>query len=358
MYVNSSFNSVLFGGGNTSEIQTYEPLFTDTSMWMNIIIGPSKSGKFTLTRRWLLEWKRKNRLCKLVIVSSKHTERSKQFTDMNKFISKPTLPVCTDHTVRIDSDMNDQRAGEYEGKCIEQNINDVETSEAIIVNINSPDWLHDLENIVIEKARIAPLETWAVVLDNCFWQSWVLKHRVLRLIASSGARLRIGLFCLFSNIPESMNDMLKSNIDSIVALPHEASKTWAKRLETFTNGKFSVKKWDLCDHSRYEFWVCKMPTTTYTARSKIYSNVREENEFECVVPLQFRKKQDVVPYVSVQTNIEHAYVSGNDQTHNTEHTPVGITNNNAKEMVSVATWWNKVCSWVPSIPSTGLFSVW
>lgn len=343
MQFSNPFNVFLGGSNitNPAEIRTYEPLFVDTNRWFNIIIGPHNSGKFTLTRQWLMTWKQKNRLCKLVIVSSMHAKRAEQFEDMNKFIAKPT-EVDVDKIGNINTNYN-----------VGNGCENIGNSETIIVNLNSPDWLNDLENIILKKTHIAPLETWAIVFDSCFWQSWVLKHRVIGILASMGPQLRIGTFYLFDKIPESMSEFLKSNIDSIVAFPHKASKSWLNRLENFTNGSFSIKKWNSCDHVKYDFWVCKMPTTTYVVQSKKYFEIHKRNDFDGVVPLQFRKKPSIVPYVSLQTDVQNSC-----DTKTTENKSSTIDNNkkiDTKEMVYVSTWWNTFLSWVPSIPSSGIF---
>lgn len=282
-------------------VQTYEPFFTNPRHWANFIIGPKESGKFTLVCNWLGEWRRKNRLDRLVVVSAKRSAKD----PLAKFFAR--------------------------------------------VNLNSPDWINDLDGLVALKAETAPLETWAIVLDQCFWQPWVLKHRLIRRLMSQGKQLRIGLFCLFERPPQGLDANVKDYIDTVVALPYQTLEGWKEDLVSLTGGRFVPSIWDDGEHPKHTLWAWTQTrggSVPYTIRPIKPADNLDFGPVEMMLGSLAVKQ----PYATAPQAKEGANVPAKEEPE--------ILPEKEDEDVPAATWWDALASWIPPLPAIGLFSAW
>jgi len=300
-------------------VHTYEPFFLNPRHWANFIVGPKESGKFTLVCHWLDEWRRKNRLDRAVLVSASTTK------------------------------------GRSEGPL---------GALRVKVNLNSPDWLDELDALVALKQETAPLETWAIVLDQCFWQPWVLKHRLVRRLVTGGRQARVALFCLFERPPKGLDAMIQDNLDSVVAFPYGTLDGWQADLVSLTSGRFVPALWKDGEHPQYTMWATSLVKSSatnnvpHTIRPLVVSAAIKTFDFgrvKCLLGASIEKK----PYATASqpkpsetpTKEEPGAVSDSENEGD-------VKNVKEDEEVPPATWWEAVSSWLPPLPSIGLFSAW
>lgn len=309
-------------------IHTYEPFFTNPRHWANFIVGPKESGKFTLVCHWLDEWRRKNRLDRMVLVSSS-TSSGRSAGPLGNFMAA--------------------------------------------VNLNSPDWLKELDALVALKKETAPLETWAIVLDNCFWQPWVLRHRLIRRLVTGGRQARVALFCLFERPPKGLDSLVSDGLDSIVALPYGTLDGWQQDLVALSGGRFVPGLWKEGEHPKHTLWVSSlvkpsMAKPSMAKRGSLPHTVRplppRDYVFDTVAPLigekaggLTRKPYGTAPKSKPKDRKQNETKNSEDEARN-EPKEVGDLRNKEEEEVPAATWWEAVSSWLPPLPSLGLFSAW
>jgi len=303
-------------------VHTYEPFFVNPRHWANFIIGPKESGKFTLVCHWLDEWRRNNRLDRLVLVSASTT--------------------CS----------------RSEGPLGALRVN---------VNLNSPNWLDELDSLVALKKETAPLETWAVVLDQCFWQPWVLKHRLMRRLVTGGRQERVALFCLFERPPNRLDDFIRDNLDSVVALPYETLEGWQADLVHLTGGRFVPALWKEGKHPKHTLWAVSLTrseSVPHTIRPLPGARVVNFQQVKCLLGTTIEKK----PYATASQAKSNSAIRSSGVKDRTKE-PSDLSDSENKvgdvekdvregEEVPPATWWEAVSSWFPPLPSIGLFSAW
>ncbi len=318
-----SFSNPLFRKGRQvrgitgvprGSVHTYEPFFTNPRHWANFIVGPKESGKFTLVCHWLDEWRRKNRLDRTVLVSSSTTK------------GRSSGPL---------------------GALKAQ------------VNLNSPEWLDELDALVALKNDTAPLETWAIVLDQCFWQPWVLKHRLIRRLVTGGRQSRVALFCLFERPPKGLDSMIRDGLDSVVAMPCGTLDGWQKDLVALTEGRFVPDVWKGGEHPKYTLWISSL-TKAGPVSHTIRPLPKRTYDFAQVKGILNTKDSPVQkkPYATPS----HGGLKGSKEPELLESEDdgklMGLDTIKEEEEVPPATWWEAVSSWLPPLPSIGLFTAW
>lgn len=312
-----SFSNPLFRKGRQvrgitgvprGSVHTYEPFFTNPRHWANFIVGPKESGKFSLVCHWLDEWCRKNRLDRLVLVSSSGSK------------GRSSGPL-----------------GPFKAQ----------------VNLNSPEWLDELDRLVALKKDTAPLETWAIVLDQCFWQPWVMKHRLIRRLVTGGRQARVALFCLFERPPKNLDTMVMDGLDSLVALPYGTLEGWQKDLVSLSSGRFVPKVWKDGEHPKHTMWISTMAKSDLMPHT-IRPLPKRIHEFGQVKPL-LTTPLEKIPYGTAPSVAKPKDTKEPEEIKEMKDEEM---NEKEEEEVPPATWWEAVSAWLPPVPSLGLFTAW
>lgn len=151
---------------------THSGLFESKEAHVNLLVGPKRAGKWSLLTQWLEALSTNGQMDHLLVVSPYNIKTKNQ--SLKSFQWTP--------------------------------------------NFANSKWLDTLEGLIMHKPED---EKWVLVLNQCFWNPTVHKHRLFRRLFADAASLGVILFELRLHMPKDMDTDI---LDTLVVFPQSTKR--------------------------------------------------------------------------------------------------------------------------------------
>lgn len=220
---------------------THSGLFESKEAHVNLLVGPKGAGKWSLLSQWLDTLRTNGQMDHLLIVSPYHVKAKE--TSLNSFHWTP--------------------------------------------NFANLKWLDTLEDLIMGKPKD---ERWVLVLNQCFWNPTVHKHRLFRRLFTDAASLGVILFEMRLQMPKDMDSDI---LDTLVVFPQSTKRghysKWNE--EALALMVFEAKRIGE-DIGKYETVVADFTQRTSTRQAVLGKIDLKPMSLDGVVPFPKPKKEN------------------------------------------------------------------
>lgn len=226
---------------------THSGLFESKEAHVNLLVGPKGAGKWSLLSQWLDTLRTNGQMDHLLIVSPYHVKAtSERIASLNSFHWTP--------------------------------------------NFGNLKWLDTLEDLILGKPKD---ERWVLVLNQCFWNPSVHKHRLFRRLFTDAASLGVILFEMRLQMPKDMDSDI---LDTLVVFPQSTKRghysKWNE--EALALMVFEAKRIGE-DIEKYETVVADFTQRTSTRQAVLEKIDLKPMSLDGVVPFPRPEKKESKP---------------------------------------------------------------